>query len=180
MALESVACNNCGAPLQVPEEANYVTCVHCSTQLSVKRTGNARFTEAIDDLREQVEKLTRQNELEALDREWALERESFMVSGKHGRRRLPTKTGSLIGGIVITVFGLFWTSMAAGITGTASNFGGGGIGGAFACFPLFGLLFVAAGIAISIYAYRKAHDYEQAHRRYQQRRREILEKREAD
>lgn len=178
MALESVACNNCGAPLQVPEGANFVTCVHCNTQLSIKRTGNARFTEAIEDLREQVEKLTRQNELEALDREWELEKESFMVANKHGRRHLPTKTGSLIGGVVIAVFGLFWTTMAFGITSKASHFGG-GFGPAFSCFPLFGLVFVAGGIAMSIYAYRKAGDYEQAHRRYKRRRREVLKKSDA-
>jgi LSD1 subclass zinc finger protein len=175
MPLESIACNNCGAPLQVPEGANFVTCVHCDTQLAVKRSGNARFTEAIEDLREQVEKLTRQNELEALDREWEMEKESFMVSGKHGLRQLPTKTGSLIGGIVIAVFGLFWTVMAFSITGTASHFGG-GFGGLFSCFPLFGLLFVAGGIATSVFAYRKAGDYELARRRYKRRRRDVLRK----
>jgi hypothetical protein len=146
----------------------------------VKRTGGARFTEAIEDLRVQVEKLTRQNELEALDCEWTLEKDSFMVAGKHGHRHLPTKTGSLIGGIVVTVFGLFWTAMALGMTGFARGVGGGGIGAVFACFPLFGLLFVAAGIGMSVYAYRKAGDYEQAHRRYQQRRRENLKRRESE
>ena len=88
-----------------------------------------------------------------------------MVSNKHGHRSVPTKGGSLFGGIVITAFGAFWTMMAA------NAFGIGGI------FPLFGVIFIIAGIATSINAYSKAERYSSAERRYRRRRQDLEQRR---
>jgi DNA-directed RNA polymerase subunit RPC12/RpoP len=174
MKLDQISCNNCGAPLEVPEGTNFASCRHCGSRLAVRRTESASFTEVITDLKEQVEKLTRQNEIDALDREWEAEKERFMVTGKHGHRHLPTRTGSLAGGIMITVFGIFWTAMAAGIAGFTGRFGGGPFGRLFSCFPLFGVVFIVFGIGMSIISYNKAGEYEKALRRYNQRREEML------
>ena len=69
MAVERLTCNSCGAPLEVPSSANYVTCNHCSTQLTIRRQENVTFTESLerlaertDQLTEQVENLSGQNE----------------------------------------------------------------------------------------------------------------------
>lgn len=167
MRLESITCNSCGAPLEVPEGANYVTCTHCDSRLAVHRTESTRFTEVIDDLREQVAKLTHQNEVESLDRAWEVERQSFLWTDKRGHTHVPTRTGTMIGGLMVSGFGVLWTIFAAGITS----------GSPFAVaklFPLFGILFVVGGIASSVYAYRKAEQYEQAHRRYRQQRAKLL------
>ncbi len=167
MKLESITCNSCGAPLDVPEDANYVTCTHCNSRLAVHRTQSARFTEVIDDLREQVAKLTQQNEVEALDREWQAERQSMLVTDKHGNSQIPTKTGTIVGGIIVSVFGAIWTILAAGITSQIPL-------GEAKLFPLFGVVFVFAGIAMSFYSYRKAEEYEKAHRSYRERRAKLL------
>jgi LSD1 subclass zinc finger protein len=166
MKLESVACNNCGAPLDVPEGANYVTCTHCNARLAVRRTEGARFTEVLDDLREQVAKLTRQNELEALDRQWDRDRMQFMITDKHGRSHLPVKGMMAVSGVVVVAIGLIWTIIAFGIT-SGSPFG-------FArVFPLFGILFMGFGAYACYMGYQKAESYERAHREYQHKRREL-------
>jgi LSD1 subclass zinc finger protein len=163
---ESVACNNCGAPLQVPSGARYVNCNHCGAQLAIQRTDSVTFTEALEKIQKHAENLTeqvadirRQNEVAQLDRDWQLERENFMVSDKHGHRSIPTETSSAIGGVVVVVFGLIWTSAAASI-------GGGFI-------AMFGIVFIAFGVFVSLAGFQKAKGYRQAERRYRTRRHEL-------
>ena len=102
-----------------------------------------------------------QNDLAQLDREWAMEREQYMVAGRYGYRYLPNRGTSLIGGIAICGFGLLWTLFAAGM-------------GAPVFFPLFGLLFILAGAAVSAHAFMQANRYEEARLRHLRRRREML------
>jgi hypothetical protein len=165
MELESVSCDHCGAPLEVPPSANYVTCAHCDRQLRIHRTETARYTEVLealakrtDELSDHVAQLRLQNEIAALDRAWDHEKETYMVTGKHGHRSLPTKTGSVIGGVFLVIFGCIWTAMAAQMAGG---------------FALFGVIFIALGAFMSIHSYGKAERYERALRRYQQQRGEL-------
>lgn len=181
MRLEKLTCNCCGAPIEVPSLTNFVTCNHCSTQLTVKRTENATFTQKLDQLSEKTEQLSAQvaqlsshSDLAALDREWELERENYMVSGKNGHRHLPTELGAVGGGIMITLFGCFWTAMAFGITSSAPDFGPFSV--AKVMFPLFGVIFVLGGIGSSVWSFRKAGDFREAQRRYERRRQELLDK----
>ena len=116
-----------------------------------------------------LEEIKAQNELAQLDREWDLERENYMIAGKYGHRHIPRKTSSVFGGIFIVGFGIFWTMMASAMTG----FGNAGI---FSFFPLFGVVFVIAGAAMSINAFVKAGQYKEAQERYQRRRRAIQDK----
>ncbi len=168
--LESLLCNGCGAPLEVPESANFVKCNHCQTQLAVRRNESSTFTESIDKLNatteslaEQVTRLTRQQELAVLDREWEIERANYMITNNEtGRSSVPTEGGAMIGGIVATVFGVLWMLFAIGITS-------GGPSGA-SLFPLFGLLFIGVGIYSAINAGNKAHDYKRALARYKSKR----------
>ncbi len=85
-----------------------------------------------------LNELKAQNELAQLDREWELERESYMVTGKYGHRHIPGKASSLLGGLFVVGFGIFWTTMATSMTG----FGG---PSALSLFPLFGVLFILFG-----------------------------------
>ena len=178
--METLCCNSCGAPLEVPEGTNFLKCNHCGQYLAVRRTESAVFTEAVEQLSEttqalseQVEELTRQNKLAALDRLWEQQREDYMTTDKHGRSQLPDENTTVIGGISIVIFGLFWTIMAVGITSSAPNFGPFVI--AKFVFPAFGLLFIASGVAMSIRNYQKVQDYKTARERYETERTRILE-----
>ena len=108
-----------------------------------------------------LEEIKQQNEVAQLDREWAMERERFMVSGRYGYRYLPSRGMSLLGGLVVSTFGIIWTVMAASM-------------GAPVFFPLFGLLFIFAGIGVSAYSFLQANRYEEARLRYQRRRAQLL------
>ena len=164
MELTTVSCNGCGAPLRIPVDARFVTCNHCSTQLAVKHNESVTFTEQLGEINERTERieedladLKSRQEIEDIDREWELERESYMVTGKHGHRSIPSTAGSVIGGVVVVVFGFFWTVMAVSI-------------GAPGIFPLFGILFIVIGIVTSIVSFTKAQGYNVAQRRYRRRR----------
>jgi hypothetical protein len=187
MSIDRVSCSQCGEQLQVPDTTRYVTCGQCRTSLVVRRSGSSIFTEPVAgaspappasratspdlrDLQRQQEINRLENELNRLDIDWEREKEGYKVSGRYGHRYLPKKGASVIGGVVITVFGIFWTFMAFGIT-TGFNRdvpgnGGGGPGFPFTCFPLFGVLFIVVGIGTSVYAYHKAGQYERAEQRY--------------
>jgi hypothetical protein len=118
-------------------------------------------------VREELDHLRQQNELLQLDQDWDRERERYMVTGKHGHRYLPSKGMSVLGGAVVTGFGILWTIFAASFP-TMDH-----APGVFGLFPLFGVLFVLFGIGVSVYQYNKAGEYERAEARYRQRRREI-------
>ena len=178
MQVEKIACNSCGAPLEVSATTQFATCRHCGAKLSIQRTDTAIFTEILeklttktDQLSEQVSNLSGLTEVAALDREWALERENYMVTTQHGGRHIPSEAGSIGGGVAIAVFGCFWTVGAFAISSGMPSFGPSGI--AQTGFPLFGVIFVIVGIVSSILSYNKASDYRSAHQRYRRRREEI-------
>lgn len=133
-------------------------------------------TSAVDVVtQKKLEELERQGELNRLDQEWAAERETYMITGKHGARHLPTKTGSVLGGVFLAGFGILWTVFAAGITSDVPESMG------FArLFPLFGVLFVCFGVGMSIHSHKKASEYEQAEARYRERRSALLGDEETD
>jgi hypothetical protein len=161
MELESLTCNNCGAPLKVPDSANFVKCNHCETQLAIRRTESATFTEKLgeidkttDQIKEVVTELARQNRIAAIDREWDREKERYMISGEHGKH-LPNETGLIIGGIVFAVIGT--------IISVAFFAAGGPMG-------IFPVVILLIGMTIFFVQYNKLAEYREADRRYRQRR----------
>jgi len=109
-----------------------------------------------------LEEIKRQNEVEQLDREWAMERERYMVTGRYGYRSIPSQGASVLGGVLFVAFGILWTVLASGI------------GGGF--FAMFGVLFILFGAGISIYSFIKAGQYEEARQRYQRRRAGLVDR----
>ena len=107
-------------------------------------------------IEEQVGQLAIESELNAIDAQWDRERETYMITGNNGVKKLPTVAGSVVGGVIVVVFGIFWTAPAA-------SMGGGG-------FAAFGVLFILFGIGVSAYSYGKAQAYLAAERRYRRRR----------
>ena len=105
--------------------------------------------------------IKRQNDIERLDREWQMERERYMVADRYGRRYIPNRGLSVLGGFVIVGFGILWTAFAASM-------------GAPGFFPLFGVIFILAGIVVSIFSFSKASEHDQAYERYRRRRAQML------
>ncbi len=124
-----------------------------------------------EHLSEQLAEVRYQNELARIDREWEIEREQYMITGRNGQRQIPTPGMSLVMAFVVGIFGIGWTIMAFSITSGAPKESG---FEAFSCiFPLFGVLFTCVGIGVGINAYTKAQKYQEALAAYQQRRRQV-------
>lgn len=179
MKLEKLACNSCGAPLEVPESANYVTCNHCSTQLAVNRSESVTFTEAMDllvekteEIGEQLSDLSLHNQLAALDRSWQLERENLMVAGPNGSLRIPEEAASARGTATSVSFLVLWTLVATGITGVIaiSAFPFGVVALAF---PAFGINGIVSTLKSSAAEKDKARRYRESEKRYLQKRAEL-------
>jgi hypothetical protein len=105
-----------------------------------------------------------QTELARLDREWQMERERYMVSGRYGSKHVPSEGSSALMGIAVVGFGIFWTIMAASM-------------GAPMFFPLFGVFFIGMGFFQSVNSYTKAGQYKQALKVYEERRAELIAQR---
>lgn len=60
MQIEKIACNSCGAPLEVTLTTRFVTCRHCRMKLSIQRTATATFTEILDQLMVKTDQLSEQ------------------------------------------------------------------------------------------------------------------------
>ena len=173
MSTIALRCNECGSPLKVPASTRFVTCSHCDASLQIKHEGGAAFTEVAESIG-RIEKNTRQvrddmqviklqNELERIDREWSMRQESFKIRGKHGHATLPTKNtamGARIGSVVAVLFGVFWIVQAVQM-------------GAPMFFPLFGVFFIGFAIFVTTKASQKANEYERARARYDAERRAV-------
>lgn len=166
MDVITVDCNHCGAPLEVSEKTRFVTCRYCQNRLAIKHSDTSVYTEVLEEIQETTEKLSQdmdvlklQNQLEQLDREWLLERERHMVTGKHGNRAVPTKMGSVIGLFVVVIFGIL-------VLGEFSR-----MPGSIGLFPVLVLLLIVGGFVHSMF---KANSHDEAEKRYQTHRRQLL------
>jgi DNA-directed RNA polymerase subunit RPC12/RpoP len=53
----SVRCNHCGAPLDVGMQTHFVTCQFCNSQLEIKRTDSSVFTEEVERIARNTDKM---------------------------------------------------------------------------------------------------------------------------
>ena len=113
-------CIHCGATLRVAQDAAHICCQYCKAELIVVRDGVAVTTQMLGEMNEnlgqKLDVLRVQNELERLDREWGMQREGFMVSGKDGARSLPSVTGSIFTGGVMVAMGVVGVVIIANAT----------------------------------------------------------------
>ena len=168
VAVESLVCQRCGAPLEVGRGAAFVTCAHCGTPLRVVRSDSAAWTELAGELTERtdrieakVDRLDRRSELADLDRDWDRTRQSLMVRGKHGREKEPSVVGGVIAGAVGLAGAAFAATMSAG-----------------AGFPTivkigFPLVFAGVGLYAAYHNLSKADRWRREERRYRRRRAEL-------
>lgn len=169
----SVSCNQCGAPLEVPLGTRIVTCNYCSSRLEVHRSGSVSYTSTLEAIQEQTAQMAEdlgairlQNELEQLDRQWALEQDHYRRRRKDGTTTLPdTGSGAMI---AQGVFAVFFVIVAVGMGMSALSAGAPGL---FALVP-FGMAVVA--IVAVIAAQQQAHQYADRLRQYEREREAIL------
>ncbi|MFT7677849.1 MAG: hypothetical protein ACI8QC_001835 [Planctomycetota bacterium] len=169
MKLLALNCNQCGAPLEVPEKANFLTCAFCSVRLAVKRTDSAAYTEvleAIDErterIAEDVETIKLQNKLERLDREWSEQRQSFMTLGQDGVQRIPSGSGSLAGSLMGVIGGIVFMGVLQSIQ--APSF-----------MMVFGVIFIIVAFSQGVIGGDKAGRFQRGQAAYQAERRKLLD-----
>lgn len=168
--LRSLACNSCGASLTVTDATRFVTCAHCGSQLAVHRTDNSAFTEIVSEIREQNLQIAEdlrvvrlQNDVEALDRDWEIQREAYISTKENGEKTEPHPASNLAGGVLAVVLAVVWlvgTSMPDGPQWYSL------IG------PVIGLL----GILNAVSGYHRSHEFARLKDRYQKRREQLLKK----
>jgi hypothetical protein len=179
----------------VDTTANYVTCGQCGTSLVIHRTPTSLYTTEVEGaagtvpegptVQQQLAEMSRQQQLDRIDRAWETEQQQYLMTGSQGsgwvadssapgsfgHRRfvpgtpvtyLPTKAAAVFGGLVAVVGGGAWTISAASMSHADG-------------FWMFGLVFMAFGVGVALYTYYKAADYEDAYRAYRKRRRRALE-----
>jgi hypothetical protein len=157
--IESLNCGNCGAPLKVPETAQFVTCNHCHSSLAIRRMHSITLTEKMEQTAQRLEEaetqlaeLVYRNHVNEETRRWEREREQYMIKDKHGNRSVPNEAMGWVMLAVTTVMGMF-------VLGSG--------GGAFA------LIFIGAGVLGLLVTLNKSREYKAAYNRHRQRMRSI-------
>ncbi|MAG93807.1 MAG: hypothetical protein CMJ48_08675 [Planctomycetaceae bacterium] len=159
MNLETLNCNSCAAPLEVAASAEFVTCRHCSTQLAIRRTGSAVFTEELEQLAGQVRDLIREGKIADLDRCWDRNKQHYLVTERDGSKSEPSEARSIVWTVLTTAWILVGTAIA--VSAGATEFLVLGLPGAVIC------------VFVGLDGYLKAKNYRAAYRRYLQRRAQI-------
>jgi hypothetical protein len=112
-------------------------------------------------LQVQLQQIALQNELAALDRRWIIDRERFMMTFGSRSPTIPSRWMGAFTSIIAAGFGSVWIGLAIAR-------------GAPIFFPIFGIVVVALGVIMGLYAFNKAVEHDAAFQEYQQRRAEII------
>ena len=174
MKVTKVCCQGCGADLQIDESIRFVTCNYCHARLEIVHDPTVTHTRQLDKIEKTTDQLANkvrvlelQNDLERLDREWDNRRKSLLVRNKHGAVSEPSSASSLIGGMIMAGFGIFWIGMTGSI-------------GAPSFFPLLGLLFIGLAVFSMIHGTTKAGAYKKGLDDYEARRRQLVNRIESE
>lgn len=171
----NLTCNHCGAPLDVPETTNFVTCRFCSTRLAIEHSASAAYTRVLEEIENRTSELSEdlgtiklQNELERLDREWQTERERLSIRGKNGQILEPDSRVAGCTAVFLFFVGVVWMIIPLGIASiSGANFIGIGSG--------FGLAIAIYGIVRCLTQVRLAEQFAKAKSDYESRRYALTE-----
>jgi DNA-directed RNA polymerase subunit RPC12/RpoP len=175
----SVACNHCGAPLEVAAGTRFVTCNYCSSRLEVHGSDSATYTATLDaieghtaQMAEDLGVIRLQNEVEQLDRQWAIDREPLLVRDKSGNTSEPGQTAAAAGPVVGCLFVGFFAVVCIAMGTTAAGHGAPGL---FALVP-FGMaaLAVIAFVVGMINQGQKASEFAEKRQAYERERQRLL------
>lgn len=170
-----VLCNSCGAKLKVDEHTRFATCRFCDSTLAVKHTDSTVFTEVVEEVRQttakikdDVEVLKIQSELERLDREWLMEREKYASHDDKGRVSYPDSEKSPSAMIGAVVFMALWFGALVFMLVAASR------SGAPAFFPVMIGAMIVLGILTMVTKIGPEGEYEDAKIEFEAERRKLL------
>jgi hypothetical protein len=109
-----------------------------------------------------------QVDLARLDREWEIERQTYLVTDRNGRRSVPTLWKGMLVTVVGSAFGILWTVVGMGLVIRGPDSG-------LVAVLLFLLAVMGNGIIVAslgwgMYCHGRVQKYEQALRDYQARR----------
>lgn len=163
MKISKVCCQGCGAALDVDESLRFVTCNYCHARLEVVHDPTVTHTRLLEKLERRTDQLAGdvkvlqlQNDLEQLDREWALYREAALIRGQNGEVAEPSMARSVGGGIFAILGGIAFLVVVGAMGNTA--------------FGLFGLVFIGFGVYSISAGSSKAEAFNEFRERYQARR----------
>lgn len=174
MEIESLSCNNCGAPLEVPSTANFLTCRYCGSRLVVRRTETTHYTELMEQLErstqqleDQAEYMRLRNAVDALDADWQRERRRHLIRRPNGSVQAPTRwylgTSIVVALVVFGLTGLWFYASASAGPGAS-------------CFGWIGAVISLAAVAHAAWVSNKVSNYNLAKRVYHQERGELLKR----
>jgi len=168
MKISKVCCQSCGASLDISEDVRFATCNYCHANLEIihePTITHSRLLENLDrrtaNLAESVRVLELQNELEQLDRSWDIYREGALVRGKNGHVSEPSAGSSIIGGIVMIAFGIFFAVQAGSM-------------GAPGIFPFFGVVMVLMAVFSMVKGSARASEFSSRQQQYEFTRRRLI------
>jgi Flp pilus assembly protein TadB len=134
MQLTPVLCSQCGAPLEVPADVNFVTCGHCHIALAVKRDAQVIYTEVLqqldrktDLLAQEIARLRYRSALEDIDRHWKHQRERMMFRDKSGREYEPRAEYVVLAAVVVGIVAVVSTNVGGLGAALAIAVVGGGV-----------------------------------------------------
>lgn len=169
--VHSLRCQNCGSPLQVNDDVRFITCNYCHTELEIVRDASTTHTQVLKNIEQNSEAAVQkldvieiQNEIERLDREWEMFRESTQVRRRYrpdGTYYEPSATGSILVAIGAMVFIGFWISTAVRI-------------GAPPMFSFFGVVLLLVILFNSFRAFAASSQRASTRETYERKRAELL------
>jgi|GEM_PF-1408365 len=184
MQLESLSCNNCGAPVDVPQSANFITCAHCGSRLAVRRTETAHYTEVLDRLQAHAYKVDRdlqylrvQNDLLLIDQAWEEERKQYMVRTRDGATVEPSQghvITSVIAAGIATVAGIVLACPLMVPSRRPDPFVTPNTEPFFAPIIIFIVIMIAFALLGTIFSYTKYNAYKSAEAKYIARRNALV------
>jgi hypothetical protein len=198
MQLTPVNCNHCGASLEIPQGARFVTCRYCNSQLQIHRTDSTVTTEVLQridqntaTMAQDLQVIRHESEVERLDREWQLRQAELLVRDKHGSASPPSAAGGILSavfmaiiGIVVLIGGFSFSSNSPKTISVPGNppitiypehSPSPDIPQPFACIiPLVGVGLLVGAVIMGIHTTSAAGRYEEEYRKYLTRRAELL------
>lgn len=179
MKVETLACNNCGAPLSVPTTTNFATCAHCGSSLAIHRTESAHYTEVVGRLEEQTARIDQelrdlrlQHGLIKLDQQWEEERTEYksLLKVSNDDFQEPSILRAVAIVLVAMAFPIVFCPTMPRLEGSA-------LGGSDLVFYILLLAVPIVGLVLAANEYGKYRQYEDAVKRYYTRRDALLNSR---
>jgi LSD1 subclass zinc finger protein len=123
MELVRLACDGCGADLELPRDARFVTCRFCDARLEVRRTESAAFTrvrEAVERVERRTAKLSKEvrglraenrvlaleKQLDDVDRAWDEREGALMNRHRDGSSSVPSRLTAQGIGVAVVLLAL--------------------------------------------------------------------------